>query len=134
MSLIEKAVSKLTNVSSDAVALPDFGARASPSPNSERPKSIIEKFSEVAPAERSARTPTPAQAPYSGQPVAPASRREENSKREVVRLHLESLRARGFVTPDGNQTQISQEFRERFDDLEGIIGNEPPKNKYEENY
>ena len=28
-------------------------------------------------------------------------------------------------------SKISQEFRERFDDLEGIIGNEPPKNKYE---
>jgi len=28
-------------------------------------------------------------------------------------------------------SRISQEIRERFDDLEGIIGNEPPKNKYE---
>jgi len=28
-------------------------------------------------------------------------------------------------------SKFSQEFRERFDDLEGIIGNEPPKNKYE---
>jgi protein-tyrosine kinase len=31
--------------------------------------------------------------------------------RQPVRIHLESLKARGFVTPDGEQSQIGQEFR-----------------------
>ena len=111
MSLIEKAVSKLTNVSSEAITIPESASRQTPAARTEKPRSIIERFSEAMPNERSARSATSPQSPSSPSTSTSGFKREDGSKREVVRLHLESLRARGFVTPDGNQTQISQEFR-----------------------
>jgi protein-tyrosine kinase len=112
MSLIEKAVSKLTNVSGDAVALPDIQARRlAPNPG-DKSSSTIERFGDVrmnhsTSSSGMANDPNLAARPGSQRP----NRLDEMSKREGVRIHLESLRVRGFVTPDGNQTQISQEFR-----------------------
>jgi protein-tyrosine kinase len=111
MSLIEKAVSKLTNVSSDAIALPEAdGLRIAPAAREQR--STIEKMIEARPRDAAARTGLLPEDATANRPSNPKPNRlDDVTKREVVRIHLESLRARGFVTPDGNQTQISQEFR-----------------------
>ncbi len=112
MSLIEKAVSKLTNVSSDAMALPEAQElRASTSQAQKRP-STIERLGEVRLKDSIARGSMSGDTLEPSRPPGQRSGRlDEVTKREGVRIHLESLRARGFVTPDGNQTQISQEFR-----------------------
>jgi protein-tyrosine kinase len=112
MSLIEKAVSKLTNVSSDAIALPDAEARRAAQSPVEKRSSAIERLSELNGGNSSFGLGGSANQAATARPNMPKPNRlDEVSKREGVRIHLESLRARGFVTPDGNQTQISQEFR-----------------------
>lgn len=103
MSLIEKAVSKLTNVSADAIAVPDAEA-LQPAARAEKSGSTIERMSEALARDGQLRSPENGTA-------ARAKPVPEQHRREGVRIHLESLRSRGFVTPDGNQTQISQEFR-----------------------
>jgi protein-tyrosine kinase len=112
MSLIEKAVSKLTNVSSDAIALPEAEARRAAQNPVEKRSSTIERLGELngGPASFGLGGSTN-QAATARANMPKPNRLDEVSKREGVRIHLESLRSRGFVTPDGNQTQISQEFR-----------------------
>jgi protein-tyrosine kinase len=103
MSLIERAVGRLSGVlptkGSDVVS---GSAIDLPSPRAKtvavEPTSRIEKLAEKLRAEGAQEIPRPA-VPGSG------------TEREAVRIHLEAIRARGFVTPEGEQSQIGQEFR-----------------------
>jgi protein-tyrosine kinase len=112
MSLIEKAVSKLTNVSADAIALPDAETFRAAVPQGDKRATAIERLGDGGNKEALSRQSGSSDQGSSYRPnLARSTKLDEVSKREVIRIHLESLRARGFVTPDGNQTQISQEFR-----------------------
>jgi protein-tyrosine kinase len=112
MSLIEKAVSKLTNVSSDAIALPDAEARRHSQDSKDVRSSTIERLGDVRLNPGAASLTSPGDFTAANRSSSSrVNRLDEVSKREGVRIHLESLRSRGYVTPDGNQTQISQEFR-----------------------
>jgi protein-tyrosine kinase len=103
MSLIERAVSRLSGVlptkesdvvSGSAIDLPSPRAKAV----AVEPTSRIEKLAEKLRAEGAQEVLRPA---------VPGS----STEREAVRIHLEAIRARGFVTPEGEQSQIGQEFR-----------------------
>jgi protein-tyrosine kinase len=105
MSLIERAVSRLSGVvpsksldEDQAAATGMLKTRPAPAPVNTVGLSKIEILTEklkAADAQEQVRTSAP-----------PAG-----TAREAVRIHLEAIRARGFVTPEGEQSQIGQEFR-----------------------
>jgi len=109
MSLIERAVARLNEEQGAAdVSSPPAGSGAS---GAER-RTSIEAFADrldagaddevaLAAAPR-ARGAASERSPH---PVAPSV------DREPVRIHLEGLRARGMVVPNGPATQSSHEFR-----------------------
>ena len=105
MSLIERAVSRLAGIPADETAKPMGGEldsqRVIPPSQAKRSDSI-EKLAEKLRAENVA---------LGLKPVGTSEKAETASAREPVRIHLEAIRARGFVTPDGEQSQIGQEFR-----------------------
>jgi protein-tyrosine kinase len=103
MSLIERAVSRLSGASPapapvgtdnvhEGINLPKAKVSSANTP------SRIERLSEKL---RAASLDTEATAATNAKPSA----------REPVRIHLEAIKARGFVTPDAEQSQIGQEFR-----------------------
>jgi protein-tyrosine kinase len=94
MSLIERAVNRLSSAKNLA------GEKAERlKPASERKLSTLEKAIE----NLDEKIIPPAQT----EPVSKAS----PSTRAPIRIHLEAIKVRGFVTPDGEQSQIGQEFR-----------------------
>jgi protein-tyrosine kinase len=106
MSLIERAVSRLSGANSVA----DLAAKAPAdsevvSPTGKTPSggglSKIERLSE----RLRATSLEPETSTTSSNPTA------KPGSREPVRIHLEAIKARGFVTPDAEQSQIGQEFR-----------------------
>lgn len=118
MSLIERAVARLTQNESD----PPGGSPAAAGPEAAERKTTIERLAErlesgaiapaAAPAARVAApgaptAPAPAAAPAPATAPAPAGA----AGPEPLRIHLEGLRARGMVVPSGTPTQTSQEFR-----------------------
>ena len=129
MSLIERAVARLTQNESD----PPGGGPAAASPEAAERKTTIERLAErlesgaiaPAPAAPSAVPPAaPSAAPAArvaapGVPAAPAPAAAPAAAPataapagpEPLRIHLEGLRARGMVVPSGTPTQTSQEFR-----------------------
>jgi hypothetical protein len=119
MSLIERAIGRLNNPDK---ANPEDGntklgpATTSPSgPVTEsRPKATaIEALSErlerqsLMPTQQPATRATAMPSAPSAHP-APTTPGVPSSPTEPLRIHLESLRARGMVTPDGRQTRISE--------------------------
>jgi exopolysaccharide/PEP-CTERM locus tyrosine autokinase len=128
MSLIERAVDKLgpqRPERQDASALPEQHAAAKPSP------SVGESLVSRAVAAGARFTPEPAAVPTKPEAPAPAAvsptvlpapavvsvgrlpsaSATPSAKAAPVRIPIEMLRARGFVTPDAAPTAISQEFR-----------------------
>lgn len=125
MSLIERAVDKLgpqRTERQDAPSLPEqvavakpstsvaeslvsravaAGARYAPEPAAVPTKPEAPASAAAAPTAR----PAPTVVPVGRAPTAPAA------KAAPVRIPIEMLRARGFVTPDAAPTAISQEFR-----------------------
>lgn len=115
MSLIERAVDRLGD--------PQAKPAVAPADPTALP---VEQF-----IDRSASTPAPTVATVATAPAGPsvAARASAPSlaavaaasptatpaptplTREPVRIQLEAMRSRGMVTPDGEQTQIAQEFR-----------------------
>jgi protein-tyrosine kinase len=94
MSLIERAVNRLSsakNLAGDSVE------RSAKVP--EQKLSTLEKAVESFDAKA---IPSPQ--------VEPSSKTSP-STRSPIRIHLEAIKVRGFVTPDGEQSQIGQEFR-----------------------
>ncbi|MDT3680128.1 MAG: XrtA-associated tyrosine autokinase [Burkholderiaceae bacterium] len=110
MSLIERAVARLNAEQGAAdVSSPPAG----PAPSGAERRTSIEAFADrldagaadevaVVEAEPRARGAAPER---TMQPVAP------HVEREPVRIHLEGLRARGMVVPNGPATQSAHEFR-----------------------
>jgi protein-tyrosine kinase len=99
MSLIERAVNRLSsakNLAGDKVDRPkkDVDAKAS----------TLEKTIARLEAETKDLLPTPV-------PVTNDQQKQSVSGRSPIRIHLEAIKVRGFVTPDGEQSQIGQEFR-----------------------
>ena len=140
MSLIERAVDKLAAASADVGSLPERaaalanaqaakaaeakatessapvitgGARFTPPP----PAAPATPASKAAPAPTAAPAATRAAAPVSAPRVDAldnprvAARPAPGTARKQSRIHIEALRARGFVTPDGAPTEIGQQFR-----------------------
>jgi protein-tyrosine kinase len=132
MSLIERAVDKLSSGPADAASLPERaialakeqaakaadvkapeagtpsmapGARFAPAPAA-MPASALPKVPAAPPAatlpNAAPRTAAPSDARVATRPV---------TARKQSRIHIEALRARGFVTPDGSPTEIGQQFR-----------------------
>jgi protein-tyrosine kinase len=108
MSLIERAIDRLGG-----------GANSTP----ELPKPIIEAELPIAkvgkPAESivnktisatSATTPV-ATTSIGTEPVRAAPRASDVNRKEPVRLHLESMRLKGLLTPDSKQSTTGEEFR-----------------------
>lgn len=115
MSLIERAVARL---SKDDPA--DPGAAAGRPTNgtetTERP-STIEAFADRIAGTAAAAIAEPARPGSAAAPAAPTSPAVARAPSppaqlpEPVRIHLESLRAAGFVTPSGDQTPTFAQFR-----------------------
>lgn len=100
MSLIERAVDRL------AAQTP----ATTPSPADADPaETTIGRLADRLAAQDTA-PPAAAARPAAPKPTA-ASLHTSQASGEPVRLQLELLRARGFVTPDGDQSQLAQEFR-----------------------
>jgi protein-tyrosine kinase len=99
MSLIERAVNRLSSAKNLA------GDKADrPKKQADDKASTLEKT--IARLEAETKDLLPPAAPATnGQHKQPAS------TRSPIRIHLEAIKVRGFVTPDGEQSQIGQEFR-----------------------
>jgi protein-tyrosine kinase len=106
MSLIERAVSRLSG-----------GAQPKP-----LPENVPEQLAEVTVETKTTVSRSAAHLDKLSEKLASLEGVEKKSitsgtsalppgARQPVRIHLESLKARGFVTPDGEQSQIGQEFR-----------------------
>ena len=122
MSLIERAVSRLGEQPAKPAAQPAPGAPASPVQRDGAERAVdagaappvIEK---IVPAMAGSGAAAVASAEPAVQlagvrPGAAAARPAARGlAREPVQVHLESMRARGMIVPDGEQTQIGQEFR-----------------------
>jgi protein-tyrosine kinase len=132
MSLIERAVDKLAANPADAGSLPE---RAMALAKAQAAKAAEAKASEVvapipaagarfAPPASEVPAPAPVQVPAAARATAPASTPRtgapsvaaraaapQGTARKQSRIHIEALRARGFVTPDGAPTEIGQQFR-----------------------
>jgi protein-tyrosine kinase len=108
MSLIERAVSRLSGVAPSksaegenqiaAEGLLKTRSAAVPAQVAPRGLSKIELLTEKLKA-------------ADAEPAVHTASGASGSPKEVVRIHLEAIRARGFVTPEGEQSQIGQEFR-----------------------
>jgi protein-tyrosine kinase len=107
MSLIERAVSRLSGATPSKQETPALAESAEVAPAESKPlakgqgarlERLAEKLAADTQIDNHQRVVRPTPAPGSTQ-------------RQPVRIHLESLKARGFVTPDGEQSQIGQEFR-----------------------
>jgi protein-tyrosine kinase len=108
MSLIERAIGRLNSGNStDPAKAPPKGASdpvAAPAQPQAPSATVIENL-----ADRLALNNPIAAAPAN---TAKALTEPVNAEAQgQIRIHLESLRARGMVTPDGRQTRISEEFR-----------------------
>jgi len=139
MSLIERAVDKLAAAPADGGSLPERAmalakaqaAKAAEAKAIDDNQSIMAAGARFAPPPAAAPDSTPAQAPtaapaaaptaapistpradtLSDARVAPRPTRTPGTARKQSRIHIEALRARGFVTPDGAPTEIGQQFR-----------------------
>jgi protein-tyrosine kinase len=96
MSLIERAVNRLTS-SKPLVA--DRVERASSKIVESKP-SAIEMAYEALDSK-----------PRVSEGVSETASKVNSTGKTPIRIHLEALKVRGFVTPDGEQSQIGQEFR-----------------------
>lgn len=106
MSLIEQAAKRLEELRNSGVDVPDAlvderpdGAGSTPGP------AFARAAVRVPPAER----PAAAEAPPAR--AAPPKREDALAVSRTVRIDLERLAARGFVTPDAPRTQLAAEFR-----------------------
>jgi protein-tyrosine kinase len=108
MSLIERAVSRLSGATPSKQETPFLAESAEPVPTDSKPlpmgqgarlERLAEKLAADTQVEGAQRVVRATAAPIG------------STQRQPVRIHLESLKARGFVTPDGEQSQIGQEFR-----------------------
>ncbi len=129
MSLIERAVARLTQTEH-----PETHPAGSDAPqgavNGTERKTTIEALADRLAAEAATAVAAPAAAaPAPSAPPAPAARPSEAESRaapvrpapdapaaaahgpELLRIHLESLRARGLVVPSGTPTPTANEFR-----------------------
>jgi protein-tyrosine kinase len=95
MSLIERAVNRLSAAKNSMQTAPEQIDAALISKKS----SSVEK-----PLAKISAREVPAQA-------QPDTVSKATGARGPIRIHLEAIKARGFVTPDGEQSQIGQEFR-----------------------
>jgi len=135
MSLIERAVDKLAANPADTGSLPEramalakeqaareaeikspeagtpmisAGARFAPTP-----AAVTAAVTNTTPARVPAAAPAPAASP-APRPAPPSDARlatRPGIARKQSRIHIEALRARGFVTPDGSPSEIGQQFR-----------------------
>jgi receptor protein-tyrosine kinase len=101
MSLIERAVSRLGEQPAKTPA---------PGTAPAHREAAVDKLTDrigvsdvIAPVVDAPPIVSPATSPVRPAPAAPAA--------QPIRIHLEAMRARGMITPDGEQTQIAQEFR-----------------------
>jgi protein-tyrosine kinase len=94
MSLIERAVNRLSSAKNLA------------SDNAERPKKVLQ--SKTSTLERASESIDLHAVPA---PELDRPPQQPASTKTPIRIHLEAIKVRGFVTPDGEQSQIGQEFR-----------------------
>ncbi len=124
MSLIERAVARLSKDDPADPNDPNASAdrRANGAASAERPSTIeafADRLASTADAviAEPARTGSAAAAPaapssaWSGQPAGRATPTAPAQLPEPVRIHLESLRAAGFVTPSADSTPTYAQFR-----------------------
>jgi exopolysaccharide/PEP-CTERM locus tyrosine autokinase len=134
MSLIERAVDKLASSPVDAGSLPERAmalAEAQKAKGTETSAPNVgagARFSTaqaVAPASTPIQPPAPAAAQTPAAASVSSARADTSSDARVAarstaapgtarkqsRIHIEALRARGFVTPDGAPSEIGQQFR-----------------------
>ena len=139
MSLIERAVDKLAINPADAGSLPERAmalakaqaAKAGEVKTPEAGAAIVAAGARFAPPPANGAASTPVQLPaaapaatpavppvstpradaLSDARVAPRPALTSGTARRQSRIHIEALRARGFVTPDGAPTEIGQQFR-----------------------
>jgi protein-tyrosine kinase len=97
MSLIERAVNRLS--SSKGIA----------GENAERPKKSVEQ--KISTLEKAIESLGPLPPAPASVPVAESTLKSNSTAKTPLRIHLEAIKVRGFVTPDGEQSQIGQEFR-----------------------
>ena len=139
MSLIERAVDKLAAAPADAGSLPERAmalakaqaAKAAEAKPSDSSAPVVAAGARLAPPPVTAPASTPPQSPAAAPSAAPAlaptstpradapsearvglrSTAAPGIARKQSRIHIEALRARGFVTPDGAPSEIGQQFR-----------------------
>ena len=139
MSLIERAVNKLAANPADSGSLPEramaltkeqaIKAAEVKAPDAGTP--IMAAGARFAPTHAAVPAPAPARAPAVTPAIAPVSAptaapssaprtavpsdariaTRPGTARKQSRIHIEALRARGFVTPDGAPSEIGQQFR-----------------------
>ncbi len=116
MSLIEQAAKRLEELRRAGAATAD----GAPGPTADRPHSERVPTPEAvvrglearatAAATSAAAAPVPVPAPTGGS-SAPLRRDVASEQRRQTDIDLEALKARGFLTPDGQKSQIAEEFR-----------------------
>lgn len=123
MSLIERAVDKLAANPADAASLPERAmalakaqaAKAAETKTVEASPTIMAAGARFAPPPATAPAAAPIAKPrtdtLSDARVALRAAPAPGAARKQSRIHIEALRARGFVTPDGAPTEIGQQFR-----------------------
>jgi protein-tyrosine kinase len=112
MSLIERAIGRLNNPGNGNTPGATPGPSASPSPTAPpgaiapaQKTSSIESFADRLEGK------TPSVVSHSAHQSSGPSGTTVEPGPGGIRIHLESMRARGMVTPDGRTTRISEEFR-----------------------
>ena len=99
MSLIERAVNRLSSTKTPAQSPAQIAPAQLDTALPEKKRAIVEK------------TVAKIEAQENIAHIAPETQPSSTSARVPIRIHLEAIKARGFVTPDGEQSQIGQEFR-----------------------
>jgi protein-tyrosine kinase len=109
MSLIERAIDRLGGGSNPTPELPkplpDVAAQSS---NSIKLNETVVTAKSVA---QTASPPIVSTSSIGTEPVRVAAKFAEANRREPVRLHLESMRLKGLLTPDAKQSTTGEEFR-----------------------
>jgi protein-tyrosine kinase len=108
MSLIERAIDRLSGGSEPKPSSATSGKAF------QEPKPILERAIESVEASKDREGAIGGGVPISA-PVetvrVPAARPTEGPRKEPVRLHLESMRLKGLLTPDAKQSTTGEEFR-----------------------
>jgi exopolysaccharide/PEP-CTERM locus tyrosine autokinase len=111
MALAKEQAAKAAEIKAPEAGTPIMasGARFAPPPAA-APASLVPQEPAAAPAAAPAALPTSAPRTTATPSDARVATRPGTARKQS-RIHIEALRARGFVTPDGAPSEIGQQFR-----------------------